>query len=218
LACSLLSPCFLLLFPCSVVGWLLQLMLLLLLITSVALLFPCHLCCFLIHCWLVVASRATAPLRRLHCFRTPLPSPLLTSPFPAPPLAGCYVVCHSSSTLLLHAASTPLLPSPFPAPSLVGCCVMHCCSSSFALAYFPLATFAILHSVASWLLHPMPLLLLLLLLPLTSPLLSLPLPTLLLVGCYVAHCFSSSLHLRASPLLPLLIPSLHHPLICPGWL
>jgi hypothetical protein len=112
----------------------------------------------------------------------------------------------------------PLLPLPFPAPSMVGCCVMHCCSFFSALAYFPLATFAIPHSIASWLLRPVPLLLLLALLPLTSPLLSLPLPALLLVGCYVAHRFSFSLHLRASPLLPLLIPLLCHPLVCPGWL
>ncbi len=56
------------------------------------------------------------------------------------------------------------------------------------------------------------------LLPLTSTLLSLPLPALLLVGCYVAHCFSSSFYLWILTLLPLLIPLLRHPLLSLCWL
>jgi len=162
----------------------------------------------------------------------PLASPLLPLLILYPLLVGCCIMHHCSSVLLPRAASfflanfaipcsaigwllhpvprllnfastCSLLPPCYLPCSIIGWLLCHALLLLlFCFGILSLATFAIPHSIAIWLLHPMLLLLLLALLPLTSPLLSLPLPALLLVGCYVAHRFSSSLHLRDFPIPP----------------
>jgi hypothetical protein len=155
-----------------------------------------------------------------HSSSAPLPCSasfsLANFAIPHSTIAGLF---HRAPQLLNFASACSLLPlvtSSLP-HSIIGWLLRHALLLLlFCFGLLSPCFFAIPHSVASWLLRPVPLLLLLALLPLTSPLLSLPLPSLLLFGCYVAHRFSASLHLQASPLLPLLIPLLRHPLVCHG--